>query len=463
MECKRVACLGAGFVGGPTMAVFASKCPDIHFTVLDIDSSKIDQWNSNNLPIYEPNLYEIIQPVRGQNLFFSTNIIEEIEAADMIFFSLPTPTKKQGLGAGSACDLSYFEQAVRNVATILTKYKGFKIIVEKSTVPVRTAEMVKEILTCNCKELEFSVLSNPEFLAEGSAVNDLLFPNRVLIGGDNMQAITALFMLYAKWVPSDRIITTSLWSSELAKLCSNAMLAQRVSSINSISALCEKVGADVEDVARVLTKDERIGSKFLQTSIGFGGSCFKKDILCLVYLCENVGLSEVAEYWRQVIVMNEFQTNRYCRVISKMLVNLKMKNIAIFGFAYKKNTSDTRESPSAYVCNSLLQEEAILHIFDPKVTRQQMLAEMNFHEFLDGISSEKHLISHSDPYVAVKNTCAIVVLTEWDIFKNLNYESMYAEMQKPAFIFDGRNVLNHKALKRVGFKVVAIGKSEFCI
>lgn len=462
MECKKVACLGAGFVGGPTMAVFASKCPDVDFAVIDTDPVKIEMWNSENLPIYEANLLELIQTGRENNLTFTLDFQENVLAADMIFITVPTPTKTQGEGAGRACDLSYFEQAIRNIASVLKFSKGPKIIVEKSTVPVRTAELVKEILSCNCKELEFYVLSNPEFLSEGTAVQDLLFPNRVLIGGDHSSAISSLAFLYSKWVPQEKILTTGLWSSELAKLCSNAMLAQRVSSINSISALCEKVGADVEEISKVLTRDDRIGNKFLQTSISFGGSCFTKDILCLVYLCENVGLFEVAEYWKQVILMNEFQRNRYCKVISKMIVNLKGKNIAIFGFAYKKNTSDCRESAAAYICKSLVDEGAILHVFDPKVQREQMIAEMEFHGFLQGVAVEKQILTHSDPYIAVKNACAIVILTEWDLFKNLDYGVMHRDMQKPAFVFDGRNLLDHQALKNIGFKVIAIGKSEFC-
>lgn len=463
MEPKRVVCLGAGFVGGPTMAVFASKCPEIQFSVLDIDSSKIDSWNSSTLPIYEPNLLEIIQLTRHQNLHFSTNINEEILQSDMIFISVPTPTKSQGLGAGKACDLSYFEQAVRTIAQCLSSFKGSKIIVEKSTVPVRTAEMVKEILMNNCKELDFSVISNPEFLAEGTAVQDLLAPNRVLIGGESNLAVMSLVNLYQKWVPADKIVTTSLWSSELSKLCSNAMLAQRVSSINSISALCEKVGADIDEISKVLVRDDRIGSKFLQPSIGFGGSCFTKDILCLVYICETLGLFEVASYWQQVIQMNEFQRNRFCRIITRMVINLKGKHLAILGFAYKKNTSDTRESAAAYVSKSLLDEGAILHIFDPRVNRSQMIGEMNMHGFLNGLEDEKKMVSFLDPYEAVKGCCSIVVLTEWDLFKGLDFSVMFNNMIKPAYVFDGRNILDHKELKKIGFKVVAIGKSEFCM
>ena len=463
MDPKRVVCLGAGFVGGPTMAVFASKIPEIQFTVVDLDANKIESWNSLSLPIYEPNLSEIILQTRGQNLHFSTNISEEVLLADMIFISVPTPTKTQGLGAGKACDLSYFESAVRMIANTLSSFKGSKIIVEKSTVPVRTAELVKEILTYNCKELDFSVISNPEFLAEGTAINDLLNPSRVLIGGESQIAVQSLSSLYSKWVNPEKIITTSLWSSELSKLCSNAMLAQRVSSINSISAICEKVGADVDEVSKVLSKDDRIGSKFLQTSIGFGGSCFTKDVLCLVYICETFGLFEVAEYWKQVILMNQFQRNRFSRMIMRMVVNLRGKHFAVFGFAYKKNTSDTRDSAAAYVCHSLLDEGAILHVFDPKVARSQMLAEMNFHGFLDSADPEKILISFVDPYEAVKGCCGIIVLTEWDIFKGLDYEAMYRNMTKPAYVFDGRNLLDHRELKKIGFKVAAIGKSEFCM
>jgi UDPglucose 6-dehydrogenase len=463
MECKRVACLGAGFVGGPTMAVFAHKCREVRFTVLDVNDSRIQKWNSDELPIFEPNLAEIIQECRGRNLFFSTEFESEIQQADMIFITVPTPTKKQGQGAGKACDLSFFEDAIRMLSTSLHSFEGQKIIIEKSTVPVRTAELAKDILRHNCPRLSFSVLSNPEFLAEGTAVQDLLCPNRVLIGGDCAAAVSALASLYATWVPVQRIITTSLYSSELSKLCSNAMLAQRVSSINSISALCEKVGADVEEVAAVLTKDDRIGSKFLQTSIGFGGSCFTKDVLCLVYICESLGLEEVAEYWRQVILMNEFQRNRYCRIMARMVVNLKKKKIAVFGFAYKKNTSDTRESVAAYMCHSLLQEEATVHVFDPKVSREQMIEEMNFHGFLGKGEEGERMVTYCDPYEAVKNTCAIVLLTEWDMFKGLDYEAMFRSMQKPAFVFDGRNILDHNRIREIGFKVVAIGKSEFCI
>ena len=296
MECKKVVCLGAGFVGGPTMAIFAYKCPEISFTVLDTDTQKVAMWNSDSLPFYEPGLLDVVKIARDRNLVFSSNIREELITASMVFIAVPTPTKKYGLGSGVACDLSYFEQAARGIAEIFRDSKSQIIIVEKSTVPVRAAEMIKDIISCNCPELKFSVLSNPEFLAEGTAINDLLYPNRVLIGGDNELAISTLASLYANWVPPEKIISTSLSSSEISKLCANAMLAQRISSVNSLSALCEKIGADISQVSKVLGKDERIGEKFLQASIGFGGSCFTKDILCLVYICEKEGLIEVANY-----------------------------------------------------------------------------------------------------------------------------------------------------------------------
>ncbi|XP_030068983.1 UDP-glucose 6-dehydrogenase [Microcaecilia unicolor] len=465
MQVQHICCIGAGYVGGPTCTVIAQMCPEITVTVVDINEERILAWNSDQLPIFEPGLQEIVEACRGVNLFFSTNVVEAIHEADIIFISVNTPTKTFGIGKGRAADLKYIEACARQIAEVAV---GFKIVVEKSTVPVRAAESICRIFDANTKSSAcFQVLSNPEFLAEGTAVSDLKHPDRILIGGnetpEGQMAMEALSSIYEHWVPKNRIITTNTWSSELSKLAANAFLAQRISSINSISALCEMTGADVEEVANAIGTDQRIGIHFLKASVGFGGSCFQKDVLNLVYLCEALNLPEVAQYWQQVIEINEYQRRRFAsRIISCLFNTVTDKKIALLGFAFKKDTGDTRESSSIYICKYLMEEGARLNIFDPKVKKEQILHDL-CHPCLSYDDKDKvlHLITiSSDPYKACENTHAIVICTEWDIFKTLDYERIYKGMQKPAFIFDGRRILNHTHdyLQQLGFQVETIGK-----
>lgn len=453
--------MGAGYVGGPTMAVIASKAPHIKVTVVDISETQINAWNSQNLPIYEPGLDEMVFSVRGKNLFFSTNIDATIAEADMIFVSVNTPTKTSGIGAGRAANIKNCELCARKIAEVAT---SDKIVVEKSTVPVRTAESIRRVLESASKH-NFQVLSNPEFLAEGTAINDLLFPSRVLIGGEQtpagIAAINALVNIYANWVPREQIITTNLWSSEISKLVANAFLAQRVSSINSITALCEQTDADIDEISRAIGADPRIGSKFLKASVGYGGSCFQKDILNLVYICDTFGLKEVANYWHQVVLMNDYQKSRFARrIVSSMFNTITGKRIAIFGFAFKKDTGDTRESAACYVMKELLDERAIMAVFDPKVTRTQMFEEFRY---TCGITEEtndagKLIVTCNSAVEACRGAHAIAVMTEWDEFSNYDYQNIYDIMSKPAFVFDGRNILPHAKLRQIGFEVYAIGK-----
>ena len=350
----KICCIGAGFVGGPTMAVIALKCPEIKITVVDINKDKIDLWNGNinKLPVYEPGLSEIIEKVRDVNLFFSTDIDNAINDSEIIFMAVNTPTKSSGEGKGYAADLTYVINSAKQIAKAS---KSDKIIIEKSTLPVRTAEKIKEILDANKTEgVNYEVLSNPEFLAEGTAIRDLFKSDRVLIGGESTKsgkrATNLLFNIYNQWIPKEKILMTNVWSSELSKLVSNAMLAQRISSINSISALCEETGADIEEVAKAVGMDTRIGNKFLKSSIGFGGSCFKKDILNLVYISRYYGLNEVADYWESVVKINNYQTKRIGDKIIKALDSEKNNNVvAILGWAFKKDTNDSRESASIYL------------------------------------------------------------------------------------------------------------------
>ena len=459
MTPKKICCIGAGYVGGPTMAMIASKCPDIRVDVVDLNADRIAAWNSEELPIYEPGLYEIVEQARGKNLFFSTDVEEQIADADIIFVSVGTPTKTYGMGAGRAADLCYIESAARMIAKAA---KGPKIIVEKSTIPVRTAEAMRTILSANSDDGKFQVLSNPEFLAEGTAVEDLQNPDRILIGGDRTPegeaAIEALVSVYNQWIPRERILTTNLWSSELSKLVANAFLAQRISSINSISALCEKTGADVDEVGRAVGFDSRIGPKFLKASVGFGGSCFQKDILNLTYLCDHFGLPEVAAYWDQVIKMNDWQKSRFSEKIVKSLFNtVRGKRIAVWGFAFKKDTNDTRESASIYVCRDLLMEGAQIALYDPRVPVSLIHEDLLY----VGVSQEmidQQLTICSSGEGAADQAHGIAVLTEWDEFKDINFPAVYNAMYKPAFVFDGRNVLDHAALREQGFDVYAIGK-----
>jgi len=448
---KHIVCIGAGYVGGPTMAMIAARCPNYEVIVVDINPERIAAWQTDNLPIYEPGLLELVRQALGRNLFFSTEINTNIHKADIIFVSVNTPTKTYGEGAGKAADLQYWEKTAR---TILQVSDSNKIIIEKSTLPVRTAHAMERILNANDKGLHFEVLSNPEFLAEGSAVADLENPDRVLVGSreteSGLKARREIVDIYANWVPPERIITSNLWSAELSKLVANAFLAQRISSINSISALCEKTEASVGEVALAIGTDSRIGSGFLNASVGFGGSCFKKDILNLVYICEHYGLHEVARYWESVVMMNEYQQQRFVTNMIKMMFNtVAGKRIVLLGFAFKANTSDTRESPAIFVARKLLTEHARLVISDPKALDN---ARIDLHDCVDQIEFCE------DPYAASNKAHAIAIMTEWDQYKELDYARIFKHMEKPAFIFDGRNILDHEALFNIGFNVFTIGK-----
>ena len=436
------------------MAMIAHKCSDHIVTVVDVNTERIQAWNSDSLPVYEPGLSEIVESVRGNNLFFSNDVDTAIRESEMIFLSVNTPTKTYGVGAGRAADLRYVEKCARKIAEVAS---DDKIVVEKSTLPVRTAESVKRILESNTNGRRFQILSNPEFLAEGTAIKDLETPDRVLIGGDQTpegkSAIKKLVDIYANWVPVERILTANLWSSELSKLTANAFLAQRISSINAISALCEKTGADIDEVAQAVGTDSRIGPKFLKASIGFGGSCFQKDILNLAYLCDYFELPEVAAYWNNVIEINDYQKHRFSRkILASMFNSISDKKIAILGFAFKKDTNDTRESAAIYVCKDLIEEHASLAIYDPKVDASQIQRDL-------GIDTENEYVSYcTDAYEATKDAHAILILTEWDEFKVLDYSRIYEQMHQPSFIFDGRNILDIDALIEIGFEVSGIGK-----
>lgn len=459
---KNICCIGAGYVGGPTMAIIAQKCPNIKVTVVDLNEKRIADWNDedvNNIPIYEPGLSEIVAEARGRNLFFSTEVDKAIDEAEMIFISVNTPTKTYGVGKGMAADLKYIELCARQIARVA---KSDKIVVEKSTLPVRTASAIKSILDHTGNGVQFQILSNPEFLAEGTAVEDLLAPDRVLIGGDaseeGQKAIRALVDIYANWVPQEQILTTNVWSSELSKLTANAFLAQRVSSINAMSELCERTGADVNEVARAIGMDSRIGPKFLKSSVGFGGSCFQKDILNLVYIAKSYGLNEVADYWEQVIIMNDHQKRRFAKNIIKTLYNtVSGKKIAFLGWAFKKDTNDTRESAAIYVANDLLAEQANIVVYDPKVKEAQIYYDLDYLETRPSELNRTDLKVVNDPYEACKDAHAIALLTEWDEFKTYDWQKIYKGMQKPAFVFDGRNLLNKKELEQIGFVYQAIG------
>ena len=451
---KNILCIGAGYVGGPTMAVIAHKCPHCRVTVVDTDAKRIEAWNSDSLPIYEPGLAEIIQRTRGKNLFFRTDIERGIRENDIIFVSVNTPTKTFGVGAGMAADLHYWEKTARQ---ILEHSQSSKIVVEKSTLPVKTALAMERILKSVPNGNNFDVLSNPEFMAEGTAIKDLEYPDRVLIGSreteSGLKARDVLTEIYTQWVPREKIITSNIWSSELSKLVANAFLAQRISSINAISALCEKTEADIKEVSKAVGMDSRIGPKFLESSIGFGGSCFKKDILNLVYLCRNYGLSEVAAYWESVVRINEYQQERFIlNMLSAMFNTLRDKKICILGFAFKANTGDTRESPAIYIARRLLEEKAEIVISDP-------YALTNARDNMNG--AEGHISYEEDPYKAAWGCHAIAVLTEWEQYKSLDFHNIFREMVKPAFIFDGRNILDHRRCFDIGFNVYPIGKPPF--
>jgi len=460
----KICCIGAGYVGGPTMAMIAHKCPDIQVYVVDINEQRIQAWNSDELPVFEPGLQEVVEANRDRNLFFSTEVDTHIRDADIIFISVNTPTKQYGVGKGRAADLKYVELCARRIAEVA---EGHKVIVEKSTLPVRTAETIKRILQNSPHQATFDVLSNPEFLAEGTAVEDLEAPDRVLIGGESEEAIQKLVGVYANWVDRDHIITTNLWSSELSKLAANAFLAQRISSINAISALCEATQADVDEVAHAIGRDSRIGPKFLKSSVGFGGSCFQKDILNLVYLCQHYGLNEVADYWEQVVKMNDHQRQRFARNMVRTMFNtVSGKRIAIWGFAFKKDTNDTREAAAIYVCRDLLVEQATLAVYDPKVSAEQIRADLMtvFKNDAGEVSErDKELIENNvlicdSALEAASQAHGVAVMTEWDEFKDIDPSLVYDSVFKPAFLFDGRNILDHRAYIDGGFEVYAIGK-----
>lgn len=462
MSITKICCIGAGYVGGPTMAVIAQKCPQIQVTVVDLNQERIAAWNDadvNKIPIYEPGLAEIVAEARGRNLFFSTDVEKAIDEAEMIFISVNTPTKTYGKGKGMAADLKFIELCARQIAKVA---KDNKIVVEKSTLPVRTAEALKSILDHTGNGVQFQILSNPEFLAEGTAVSDLLSPDRILIGGDTTpegeQAIQSLVAVYANWVVPEKILTTNVWSSELSKLTANAFLAQRISSINAMSELCEQTGADVNEVARAIGMDSRIGSKFLKASVGFGGSCFQKDILNLVYIAKSYGLHAVADYWEQVIIMNDHQKRRFSNKIVQTLYNtVADKKIALLGWAFKKDTNDTRESAAIYVADDLINEEARITVYDPKVAFGKILSDLEYLESRTPAKNKEHIAAATTAYEACQNAHAIAILTEWDEFRSYDWQKIYDSMQKPAFVFDGRNILNPDEMKAIGFVYLGIG------
>jgi UDPglucose 6-dehydrogenase len=448
---QHILCIGAGYVGGPTMAMIALKCPNIRVTVVDVNVQRIEAWNSDALPIYEPGLDEVVRQCRGRNLFFSTEIQKGIEENDIIFVAVNTPTKTFGHGAGCAADLQYWEKTARLIHDCA---QGDKIVIEKCTLPVRTAAAMSRILHSGRTPHHFEVLSNPEFLAEGTAIGDLQNPDRVLIGADatptGQQALETIVGLYAHWVPREKILTANVWSSELSKLAANALLAQRVSSVNALSALCEATEADIAEVAHAVGMDTRIGAKFLKAGVGFGGSCFKKDILNLVYLCETYNLHEAAEYWRQVVTLNDWQQDRFVANILRVMFNtVAGKRIALLGFAFKADTGDTRESPAIRVARLLVEEHAQVVVCDPQALRNAR------HDLAD---LEGRVLFEANPYVATEQADAVAILTDWACFRGLDYARVYAGMRQPAFLFDGRNCVDHAALHKLGFNVYAIGK-----
>ena len=471
---ERICCIGAGYVGGPTMAVIADRCPQIQVTVVDINQTRIDAWNDadlSRLPVYEPGLDAVVERARGRNLHFSTAVDEAIAAADMVFISVNTPTKTKGLGAGQASDLRWVEACARQVAQ---SARGHTIVVEKSTLPVRTAEAVQSILASadtSRGDRSFAVLSNPEFLAEGTAIRDLEAPDRVLIGGNSEEAIEALASVYAHWVDDSKILRTNLWSSELSKLTANAFLAQRISSINSVAALCESTGADVREVARAIGTDSRIGPKFLQSGPGFGGSCFQKDILNLVYLCRHFGLPEVADYWEQVVTLNTWQQHRIARlVVQKLFGTVTGKRLAVLGFAFKADTNDTREAPAIRICRDLLEEGAQLAIHDPKVNPEQIAQDLQLpaSEAPDGsagptraaLSGEGTWWPSTSAEDAVTGADAVLILTEWQHYRQLNWSALAQHMRQPAWVFDARSVVPPHEVEKAGLNLWRVGEGQ---
>jgi UDPglucose 6-dehydrogenase len=462
LPIDKICCIGAGYVGGPTMAMIAKKCPHIKVTVVDLNEQRIAAWNDTDvtkIPVYEPGLSDVVAEARGRNLFFSTAVESAIAEAQMIFISVNTPTKTYGAGKGQAADLKWIELCARQIARVA---KDNKIIVEKSTLPVRTASAIKDILTHTGNGSQFQILSNPEFLAEGTAVEDLDAPDRVLIGGDNtadgQKAVQALVDVYANWIPRERILTTNVWSSELSKLTANAFLAQRVSSINSLTELCEKTEADINEVARAIGTDSRIGPKFLKASVGFGGSCFQKDILNLVYIARSYGLQEIADYWEQVIIMNDHQKKRFANQMIRELYNtVNGKKITFLGWAFKKDTNDTRESAAIYVADHLLHEQAHIAVYDPKVLDEQIYFDLNYLGTRSADENKDGVKVITNPYEACEGAHAIAILTEWDEFKHYDWQKIYDSMLKPAKVFDGRNLLDADKLRSIGFLVQSIG------
>tara|TARA_X000000950_G_C13906882_1_gene657253 strand:- start:586 stop:1956 length:1371 start_codon:yes stop_codon:yes gene_type:complete len=453
-KINSICCIGAGYVGGPTMAVLSDKCPEIDFTIVDTNKQKINAWNGDldNLPIYEPGLKEIVKKTRNKNLFFSTDIDSAIDKSEMIFIAVNTPTLKEGPGAGFGADLKYIIKCAEHVAKVS---KNDKIVVEKSTVPIKTAEKIQEVLTKNNSEYNFEILSNPEFLAEGTAIDDLLDPDRVLIGGNSTSsgnnAVNLLVDIYSKWVKRDKIITTNLWSSELSKLASNAMLAQRISSINSLSALCDKSGADILEVSKAIGADHRIGKYFLNPSVGFGGSCFQKDILNLVYLCKNFGLNEVAEYWYQVVKINNYQRSRFVdKVTQKLGFNLTNKKITLLGWSFKKDTNDSRESAAIYISHELLKMGANIKVYDPKSSKEIIMKDLlEISEDFKNLSNKIEYIDN--PYEATKGSCCVGILTEWDEFKALKWDDILNKMTDDKLIIDGRYILKDSKIKNIQY------------
>ena len=460
MKIKNICCIGAGYVGGPTMSIIAQKNPKINVYVVDMNAKKIAAWNSKNfknLPVFEPGLSKVVKQARNRNLFFSTDVNKYIEKADMIFISVNTPTKISGKGKGYAADLKYVEACAKQIAKVS---RSNKIIVEKSTVPVRTSEKIKEILRSNNTDIDFQILSNPEFLAEGTAMRDLEIPDRVLIGGDDTiegnKAINSLVKIYSSWVPKKNILTTNLWSSELSKLTANAFLAQRISSINSLSELCEETGADIEEVSKAIGMDSRIGKSFLKTSVGFGGSCFQKDILNLVYIARSIGLDKVADYWEQILIINNHQRNRFSKkIINCIKENNLRPSVLILGWAFKKNTNDTRESAAIYVANNLIKNNIRIQIYDPKVKEEQIIFDLlNLNP-----DFEKSMVNFvHEPFLNSSIHNVIAIMTEWDEFITYDWNKIYTNMNKPAYIFDGRNILNREVMKRIGFNYLGLGR-----
>ena len=459
MKIKNICCIGAGYVGGPTMSIIAQKNPKINVYVVDVNVNKIAAWNSKNLknlPVFEPGLSKVVKQARNRNLFFSTHINKYIEKADMIFISVNTPTKISGKGKGYAADLKYVEACAKLIAEVS---KSNKIIVEKSTVPVRTSEKIKEILISN-NSFDFQILSNPEFLAEGTAMRDLEIPDRVLIGGDNTvegkEAINSLVKIYSSWVPKKNILTTNLWSSELSKLTANAFLAQRISSINSLSELCEETGADIEEVSKAIGMDSRIGKSFLKTSVGFGGSCFQKDILNLVYISRSLGLKKVADYWEQILIINQHQRNRFSKKIINCIEENNLKpRVLVLGWAFKKNTNDSRESAAIYVAKNFLNNNIGIEIYDPKVKEEQIIFDLSN----SNPDYDKSLVNFIDkPFLNISNYNTIAIMTEWDEFIRYDWKTVYSNIKKPAYIFDGRNILNSELIKKIGFNYLGLGR-----